>query len=56
MLSPDIKVESFSAICDSIKQLFVDVDGHVTASVDGKMYLISLLAKSSKLKATKIKI
>ena len=56
MLNPDIKIESFSAMCDSTKQLFIDVDGHVAASVDGKMYLISLLAKSSKFKATKIKI
>ena len=56
VLNPDIKIESFSAMCDSTKQLFIDVDGHVAASVDGKMFLISLLAKSSKFKATKIKI
>ena len=56
VLDPEIKVESFSAMCDSTKQLFIDVDGHVAASVDGKMYLISLLAKFSKLKATKIKV
>ena len=56
VFNPDIKVESFSAMCDSIKQLLADVDGHVAASVDGKIYLISLFAKSSKLKATKIKV
>ena len=46
-----IKVKPFSAMCDSTKQLFIDIDEQVAASIDGKMYLISPFTKYSKLKA-----
>ena len=43
-------------MCDNTKQWLADVNGHVAVSVDGKMCLISLFTKSSKLKAIKIKV